>query len=121
MKISLVESNNIKVGVLALDAPILNTVGDILDLIGNTYYQGVKKIIVHKEQLHPDFFQLRTGLAGEILQKFSNYQAQLAIVGDFSNIDSKALRDFIFESNKLGQINFVASMEEAIAKLTKNT
>ncbi len=67
-----------------------------------------------------DFFDLKSGIAGEILQKFSNYLVRLAIVGDFSKYANKSLKDFIFESNKGGQINFVDSQLEAINVLSKN-
>ena len=59
----------------------------------------------------------RTGLAGEILQKFTNYQIKAAVYGDYSRYTSKPLRDFIFESNRGGQFFFVATREEAIQKL----
>lgn len=38
----------------------------------------------------------------------------LLIVGDFSEYKSKNLNDFIFESNKGRQVNFIASVEEAL-------
>jgi hypothetical protein len=38
----------------------------------------------------------------------------LAIVGDFSKFKSKSLADFIFESNKGKQINFVNVPAEAL-------
>jgi hypothetical protein len=63
------------------------------------------------------FFKLSTGIAGEILQKFINYQAKLAIVGDFSGYTSKPLHDFIYESNRGRDIFFAASMDEAMEKL----
>ena len=59
------------------------------------------------------------GIAGEILQKFSNYRVQLAIVGNFSKYSGKSLHDFIYESNKGGQIHFVNSVSEALVKLSK--
>ena len=59
-----------------------------------------------------DFFDLKNGIAGEILQKFSNYRVSLIIVGDFSKYASKSLNDFIYESNKGRHINFVASTTE---------
>jgi len=62
---------------------------------------------------------LKTGVAGEILQKFSTYNMQLAIVGDFSVFSSKSLKDFIYESNRTGKIVFVATTDEAIEKLSK--
>ncbi len=90
---------------------------EALEILINCAYSGAEKIIIHADQLMPDFFDLKTGIAGEILQKVSTYQLRLAIVGDFSQYSSKSLRDFIFESNKVGRINFVASVEEAKEKL----
>jgi hypothetical protein len=54
-------------------------------------------------------------MAGEILQKFSNYRIKLAIVGDFSKYTKKSIRDFIRESNNTGHINFVGTLDEALA------
>ena len=91
----------------------------LLDLLGNTYYQGYDRLIIRLEHLSPDFLDLRTGIAGEALQKFSNYRVRLAIVGDFSGITSKSLHDFIFESNKHKQVNFVPSLSDALAVLSQ--
>ena len=82
-------------------------------------YKGCSRLIVHSADLSPDFFDLRTGLAGEILQKLSNYRMQLVIVGDFSNIGSKSLRDFIRESNRGKSVNFLSSADEALSALFK--
>lgn len=96
---------------------ILNTVDDALDLIGNIYYQGFNKIILHETNINPAFFDLKTGFAGEVLQKFSNYRLQLAIVGNFRAYKSKSINDFMYESNKTGQIFFVSTIKIAISKL----
>lgn len=87
------------------------------DLIGNAYYQGFEKVIIHQKDISPEFFDLKTKLAGEILQKFSNYRMKLAIVGDFKVVKSTSLQDFIRESNKFGQINFAETIEEAVNAL----
>jgi hypothetical protein len=90
---------------------------DGLDLLGDLYFQGFDKIILQEKNITPDFFNLKTGIAGEILQKFSNYRVSLAIVGDFSKYQSRSIKDFIFESNKLGQINFVETISEALISI----
>jgi Domain of unknown function (DUF4180) len=90
---------------------------DGLDLLGDLYFQGFDKIILQEKNITPDFFDLKTGIAGEILQKFSNYRVSLAIVGDFSKYQSKSINDFIYESNKLGQINFVETISEALISI----
>jgi hypothetical protein len=64
------------------------------------------------------FFDLKNGIAGEILQKFSNYRVRLAVVGDFSKYTGKSVHDFIRESNKVRHISFVHSTEEAIKILS---
>ena len=97
--------------------PPIQSPKEALELLINCAYRGAEKIIIHADQLTPDFFDLKTGIAGEILQKVSTYQLRLAIVGDFSHYSSKSLQDFIFESNKVGRVNFVASVEEAKEKL----
>ncbi len=107
------------IGQLISTDAVINSVEDGTDLVGNAYFQGVNKLIIDEKQLTPRFFDLSTKLAGEILQKFSNYQIKLAIVGDFKKFESNSLKDFIFESNKAGQINFVNSTLEAISALNR--
>lgn len=98
---------------------IISEAGDMLDIMVNAGYNDCNGIIIHSDGLHNDFFDLKTGMAGEILQKFSNYRMRLAIVGDFTAIKSKSLRDFITESNRRNTICFVASLEEALSKLDR--
>lgn len=90
---------------------------DILDLMAKARYNGSGSMVIHSKDLSPDFFDLKTRIAGEILQKFSNYRMRLSIVGDFSEVKSKSLSDFIRESNRTGIITFVSSVEEAVMRL----
>ena len=98
---------------------IVGNAEEALDLLGNTYYQGFDKMIIHQENITPDFFDLKNKMAGEILQKFSTYRVRLAIVGDFSQFTSKSLKDFIYESNKGKHVSFVASVDETLDVLTR--
>jgi hypothetical protein len=97
---------------------IINNIDDGVNLLGELYYQNVDAIILYEKNVIPDFFDLKTGMAGEILQKFSNYRLQLAIVGDFSKISSKSLQNFIYECNRGKQTFFANSLEEAMQALT---
>lgn len=92
---------------------------DLLDIMADARYNDSDSLVIYAKDLHPDFFDLKTRMAGDILQKFSNYRMKLSIVGDFSNISSKALNDFIRESNRTGIITFVGSLKEAISRLSK--
>ncbi|WP_455524180.1 DUF4180 domain-containing protein [Porphyromonas endodontalis] len=103
-----------KVAEIITDKVILRSTEDGLDLLGNLYYQGFDKIIIHEKNITPEFFDLKTKIAGEILQKFTQYQMPLIIVGDFSKYKSKSLNDFIFESNKSQQINFIKDLSNIL-------
>ncbi len=113
MEINILEVEGILIAEIISDGILFHTSQDALDIIANCGYLGAQGIIIKEINLTPEFFDLKTRLAGEILQKFSTYDSRLAIVGDFSKYESKSLRDFIYESNKLRRINFVNSTEEA--------
>ena len=100
------------------DGMVINCAEDGVDLIGNVYYRGFDKVILYQKNVTPGFFDLKTGMAGEILQKFSNYRVRLAIVGDFSGYDSKSLQDFIHESNQGRLVNFLPTKQEAVQRLS---
>jgi hypothetical protein len=92
---------------------------DVLDLMGDLIaIDNCSTIILRENNLHADFFMLQSGLAGEVLQKFSNYRFKLAIIGDFSNYTSQSFQDLIRESNKGNRIFFCENFEIAICKLT---
>jgi hypothetical protein len=110
--------NNTIIAELTNENFIVTQTQDILDLIGDMVSCNCNRIIIPERNLHPDFFQLKTGLAGDILQKFSNYKVKLAIVGDFSKYESKSLHEFIRESNKGAMISFVDSVDSALIRLT---
>ncbi|MCD6336924.1 MAG: DUF4180 domain-containing protein [Candidatus Marinimicrobia bacterium] len=119
MKLTILKINNIPIAILeSIDTPI-KTVQDALDLLEDADHQGARKIMIKKEHLHDDFFDLKTGIAGEILQKIINYYKQLAVVGDFSGLRKKSWLDFMHECNKTGQIFFVESTDDAVKYLTK--
>ena len=78
---------------------------------------GSEVVEQYKESLDERFFDLKTGVAGEMLQKFSNYSFRLAIVGDFSCYASKSLRDFMYECNNGSLVFFVGGIQAAVDRL----
>lgn len=101
------------------DTVTIHSVDDIVDILGNASYSNCTGVIIHAGSFTADFCDLRTGLAGDILQKFSNYRMMLAIVGDFSHLTSRSWRDFIRESNRGKMICFVPSIEGALTALAR--
>lgn len=114
MEIITHDTINTKIAEISTDAIVLKTIEDGLDILGNLYFQGFDKVIIHEKNIIPDFFDLKTKIAGDILQKFAQYRMPLTIVGDFTKFESKSLNDFIYESNKGKEINFVSSTSDVI-------
>ena len=107
--------NGQSIAELSAKGVVLSTAQQFLQMIMDSSAEGV---IVHQENIDERFFDLRSGLAGEMLQKVVNYRLRLAIVGDFSIYESKSLKAFIYESNKSNTIVFVNTIEEAFTRLS---
>lgn len=118
MNINVVQSNDVKIAVVNSDEVLITDVQSALDFIATVGFEtDCYRIVLNKSAICEDFFDLKTRSAGEILQKFINYNVKLAIVGDFSVYDSKSLRDFIYESNNGKHIFFLTDIDQAIEKL----
>jgi len=107
--------------VLLVDSggPLLSTEDDARDLIQETFGTGIRLAVVPVERLDPDFFVLRTGVAGAFVQKLVQYRLRLVVVGDISaqTAASDALRDWIREVNRGADILFVADQAALEARL----
>jgi len=101
------------------DGPTIRSDRDAVDLIGMALSERCGLVVLPVERLGDDFFQLKTRILGEVIQKFVNYERRLAILG---NIDhhleaSKALRDFVYETNRGRQVWFVADRAQLESRL----
>ena len=108
--------NGQSIAELSAEGVMLSTAQQSLQMIMDSSAEG---IIVHQESIDQKFFDLRSGLAGEMLQKVVNYRLRLAIVGDFSVYESNSLKAFILESNRSNAIVFVKTIEDALIRLSK--
>ena len=121
MNIEHIRDNDVDIAVVSGDGKVIVDTQSALDLAMTVKYEtGAANLVLDKKLICEDFFILSTGVAGEILQKFVNYQVRAAIYGDYSRYTSKPLKDFIYESNQGKNFFFTATKEEAIQKLTQN-
>lgn len=119
MDITIIKENNFEIAVVNSSEILITDVQSALDLMATVRYEtGCDRIILSKSAIVEDFFDLKTRLAGDILQKFVNYYVKVAIIGDFSEYSSKSLKDFIYESNKGKHIFFVPDEKQAVEKLS---
>lgn len=119
MNIKKVEAGGKPSAVVSGGEIVIEDVQSALDLMATVHYEtGCDRIVINKSLLSESFFDLKTRLAGEILQKFVNYRVKMAIVGDFSVYPSQSLRDFIYECNNGSDIFFLPTEQQAIEKLS---
>lgn len=111
---SFVEVNGIRGYQLAVQGSELRTGNDAVDVMSAASEERAAFIVIPAERLGEDFFDLRTGIAGEIVQKFVMYGARVVIVGDISRrvAESKSLAAFVAEANCGRNLWFVPSSEQ---------
>lgn len=119
MEINIITVADENIAEIVGEGVFITTTDEAVQLMMDCKYgHNTYKAIFYQENITADFFELKTKLAGEILQKFTQYGFDIAIVGEFSSYGSKSLNDFIYESNKGGKINFVESKAVALEKLS---
>jgi hypothetical protein len=89
----------------------IHSFSDISDAISACF--GSRGLILTLNDLSPEFFDLRTGLAGEIFQKFINYNLRLAIVLPDTKAYGERFGELAYEHAKHNAVRFVSSVEEA--------
>ena len=121
MKLECIAKNGVKAALVFSDSPVIRDVQSALNLIMTVKYEtGADRVAIEKTAVAEEFFVLSNKMAGEILQRFVNYRIKAAIWGDYSQYDSKALKDFIYESNKGRDIFFTSTRQEALEKLIRS-
>lgn len=78
----------------------IRTEQQALDLIAACFENDTNRVMLHAPALAEDFFNLRTGLAGSVLQKFGNYQIKVALVLPDQQKVKGRFREFITEANR---------------------
>lgn len=71
------------------------------------------ELLLAESDLGPAFFDLRSGLAGELLQKFVNYRVPLAIVLPSPTAHGERFNELVREHRSHPVVRFFASDEAA--------
>jgi len=103
----------------APDDGLVSREADVLDLMGACYEIDGNRLLLEEKYLHPDFFDLKTGLAGAIFLKLTNYREKIAVLANLNNIQSERFQELIYETNKGKLINFFDDFTKAEQWLTE--
>ncbi len=92
---------------------------DAVDLVGLCGENATDRLLLHAEALSPDFFDLSTRLAGEILLKFSNYSIRAALVANEEQTSHGKFPDFMLETNRGSDFRVFAAPGSALEWLSQ--
>lgn len=75
---------------------------------------GAGAVLLDEAALPAEFFDLSSGVAGELLHKLSTYRMRLAGVVPDPSVHPARFQEFVRESNRGQQFRFFATRSEAV-------
>jgi hypothetical protein len=113
------ELNGTRILELSVNHAEIRAASDSAALISLAVEHQAAMVVLPASELDGAFFQLKTGVAGDLIQKFVNYRLQLVIIGNLapSTEQSAALRAFISESNRGRTLWFLPTLGDLRARL----
>jgi hypothetical protein len=91
------------------------------DVMGDAFSLGVDTVVIPVERLDAAFYDLRSGVAGDIVQSFVNYHLRLVVLGPLppAAMSSGSFPAFVSEANRGSQTWFVETAEELQRRLAE--
>jgi hypothetical protein len=74
----------------------------------------VGRLLLADGALPPEFFDLRTGVAGELVQRLVNYRLRMAVVVPDPGVHSASFQDFAREASRSLDFRFFRTRAEAV-------
>jgi DNA-binding PadR family transcriptional regulator len=97
----------------------LSTENDALDLLALCWEHEAYLLMIHYSALSEDFFDLKTRAAGNIIQKFINYNIKTTAVIPEEIMEKGRFREMALETNKGNHFRMYDNQEEAEKWLLK--
>jgi Domain of unknown function (DUF4180) len=97
----------------------IRSIHDVSDVLGAVY--GADGLLLTESDLSSEFFDLRSGIAGELFQKFTNYQIHLALVVNNLEVYGERFGELAFEHKNHKLIRFFDVAETAKLWLLNQT
>ena len=104
MKVRPAEKNGRRYIEGAADQPLIQTEEDAVALMGVCGEHSTERLLLYAGNLSESFFDLRSGLAGTILQKFANYRIRVALVIPSDLVQGK-FKEYVVEANRGNQFH----------------
>jgi hypothetical protein len=88
------------------------------DLVGACMEHDTRRLLLDHGSLPAEFFDLSSGVAGELVQKITNYGIRMAAVVPDPGVHSTSFQDFAREANSAAPFRFFQTRGQAVEWLT---
>ena len=119
MRVHLVEKHGYKYVEGMATEQFIQREEDAVTLVGVCGEYSAERLILYAGNLSESFFDLRSGLAGAVLQKFVNYRVKVALVIP-SDLVQGRFKEYILEANRGNQFRAFHERDEAEIWLTSD-
>ncbi|HZU86540.1 MAG TPA: DUF4180 domain-containing protein [Anaerolineaceae bacterium] len=114
MEYQLIESNGVKIIDCLPDGGVIANEDDALALVALCGENHTDRVLLNSSNLTNDFYYLRTGLAGAVLLKFSNYHIRAAAILEPKLVSRGHFREMVTETNQGNQFRVFYNRELAL-------
>jgi Domain of unknown function (DUF4180) len=91
---------------------VIAAMADVSDAVSATF--GAAGLLLTENELRPAFFDLHSGIAGELFQKFTNYHLRLALVVPDPAAHGERFSELAYEHRQHKMIRFFALEADAL-------
>ena len=92
---------------------VLSSEKDAIELVSACISNDTGSLLLHERSVSPDFFNLRTGLAGAVLNKFQIYNIKIALIIEDMELLEGRFGELVMESNKGNEFRVYDSVQAA--------
>ena len=120
MKTRLVTNPNCAYIECLADDQLLESEADALDLVAACGENETHRLMIHAVNLPDSFYDLKTGLAGAVLLKFSNYRIICAAILTPELVGQGRFAEMVWEENRGRQFHVFYDRDSAEKWLLEN-
>lgn len=119
MKYKITRLNGIRFLECKKNGGVIDDENAALDLVALCGENEVNTLLLYTENLVPDFFDLKTGIAGRILLKFSNYSIKVATVIPPEVANHGRFYEMVLETNRGNEFRVFSNHADALQWILK--
>jgi PadR family transcriptional regulator, regulatory protein AphA len=96
------------------DGGMVTDEASALDIVAICGEEQTNFVLLYAGNFNQDFFDLKTGLAGQVLLKLSNYQIHAAAILPTDQIGTGRFYEMVIETNRRNDFRVYQNREDAI-------